>query len=119
MTAPEHIGWKTPPRDGGHGALPAAANPDHHAAVTHCDLSANANRRSARASAWYVAETLLSRTGHSVLRGSYERALAASLTIRSSVQGLTDRERVVHEAWWCRGHARRAGFTAEVASAPA
>jgi integrase len=29
-----------------HAAYIAAANPDHHAAVTHCDLSANANRRS-------------------------------------------------------------------------
>jgi hypothetical protein len=35
------------------------------------------------------------------------------------VPGLTDRERVFDETWWCRGHAPRAGFTAEVASAPA
>jgi integrase/recombinase XerD len=30
------------------GELPAAANPDHHAAVTYCDLSANSNRRPVR-----------------------------------------------------------------------
>ncbi len=36
------------PRRQPRGGATRGANPDHHTAVTHCDLSANVNRRSAR-----------------------------------------------------------------------
>ena len=105
MTAPKHVGWKAPPRDGGHGELPAAANPDHHAAVTRCAGPGPAGRPGQRAARPYSCTGPVSRmAATSTARKIRNSRSSTSSSIRAITPPRLFPRLLLHPAKQRRGH---------------